>query len=202
MSTILKEWYSIVLLMNNISSNFNSFPNSATNIFSDVNLLQKILMPYKSHARYLQQAYINHHRISPQKESYWIANGQLNISQSCYIDSTGHLNAVEFNICYNQLMYYLLAECVKNKLLVAFDNWNIDDFFRHQLTNIFISKMTSSFHKIIDPTDFYGYVLFKKIFTNKKKTIFIQSECEFKDQYTGYARGEVLLAIVNSNICI
>ena len=38
--------------------------------------------------------------------------GRFSIPESCYIDSTGHFNAVEFNICYNQLAYVLFAGCI------------------------------------------------------------------------------------------
>ena len=33
------------------------------------------------------------------------AKGRFSIPDSCYIDDTGHFNAVEFNICFNQLAY-------------------------------------------------------------------------------------------------
>jgi hypothetical protein len=39
------------------------------------------------------------------------------IPESCYIDDTGHFNAVEFNICFNQLAYVLFGKCVDAGIL-------------------------------------------------------------------------------------
>jgi hypothetical protein len=33
-----------------------------------------------------------------------MGSSPVGIAESCYIDSTGHFNAVEFQICANQLM--------------------------------------------------------------------------------------------------
>src|SRR5262245_56508099 len=70
-----------------------------------------ILRPYRAHARYLKSAEITHvhDKAVPQgrgKPSSLITGmGRFSIPESCYIDHTGHFNAVEFNICFNQLAY-------------------------------------------------------------------------------------------------
>ncbi|MGW6540873.1 FcoT family thioesterase [Streptomyces sp. NPDC055051] len=43
-------------------------------------------------------------------------SGMFTIPEPCYIDDTGHFNAVEFNICYNQLAYYTLAAMIRDRV--------------------------------------------------------------------------------------
>ena len=81
----------------------------------NLNLLRLILIPYKPHCRYFQNAFLT-------------ARGEFSISESCYIAETGHFNAVEFNICFNQLSYYLIAECSHHQLLNDFSGWDINKF--------------------------------------------------------------------------
>jgi hypothetical protein len=72
-----------------------------------------ILSPYKAHARYLKTAEIASFRekSSDDKGKGALAKGvgRFAILESCYIDNTGHFNAVEFNICFNQLAYVMFA---------------------------------------------------------------------------------------------
>ena len=46
-----------------------------------------------------------------------VGKGRFSIPESCYIDDTGHFNAVEFNICYNQLAYVLFAGVIDAGLM-------------------------------------------------------------------------------------
>jgi hypothetical protein len=104
--------------------------------FSDGALLEKILMPYKLNCRYLQKAHVEFGRLELAKpdagnnKNLLRAEGEFSIPSSCYIVDTGHFNSVEFNICYNQLAYYLLAECVQNKLLGNFLDWSSEEYTR------------------------------------------------------------------------
>ncbi|MEO1375818.1 MAG: FcoT family thioesterase, partial [Cyanobacteria bacterium J06635_10] len=50
----------------------------------------------------------------------------FSIPESCYIDDTGHFNSVEFNICYNQLFYIIIAYLIKNQLLEVMKDWNLE----------------------------------------------------------------------------
>jgi FcoT-like thioesterase domain len=70
-------------------------------------LAAEILRPYKQNATYLKSAEITHvndkSAISPGTADHKLVSGKgrFSIPESCYIDDTGHFNAVEFNICYN-----------------------------------------------------------------------------------------------------
>src|SRR5882724_11344285 len=75
-------------------------------------LVADILKPYRPHARYLRSAQITHFRDKAAEgiaanKGLVTAAGRFSIPESCYIDDTGHFNAVEFNICYNQLAYVM-----------------------------------------------------------------------------------------------
>jgi hypothetical protein len=119
--------------------------------------LQEILKPYKDHCRYLKNAKLN---TITQKNStnVFVAEGQFSIPQSCYISFTNHFNSVEFNICFNQLAYFLLYECIKHQHLSQLRNWTVDDFFRNQLNTMLILKFESEFPKMITASNFNGFL--------------------------------------------
>ena len=86
---------------------------TVTRVFaSDEDLLPRVLTPYKDHCRYLLTA-----EVSALPGGLSRVRSTFAIAESCYIDDTGHLNAVEVNIAYNQMMYYLVAKSVKEGLL-------------------------------------------------------------------------------------
>ena len=99
-------------------------------------LLDRVLTPYKTTCRYLLDATVRYPRAA---RSIAAASGTFSIPESCYIASTGHFNAVEFNICYNQIVYFSIAKAVQERLSPAFEGWTLEDFWRRQLPDIRIS---------------------------------------------------------------
>jgi len=83
--------------------------------------LADILRPYRPHARYLKSAEITAFRAKAaddkSKTALVTAGGRFSIPESCYIDDTGHFNAVEFNICFNQLAYVAFGKCLEANIL-------------------------------------------------------------------------------------
>ena len=92
-------------------------------------LMGIFLAPYKSDCQYLKRALFYY---PPQELSgrdlgfikgdlsgadFGFIKGDFKIPESCYIDDTGHFNSVEFNICYNQIFYILIAYLVQQQLL-------------------------------------------------------------------------------------
>jgi FcoT-like thioesterase domain len=61
------------------------------------------------------------------------ATGTFSIGESCYIDDTGHFNAVEFNICFNQLAYVAFAKCIDEGLVPELAFLDFAAFQRGQL---------------------------------------------------------------------
>lgn len=162
-------------------------------IFCDQSILDNILKPYKLNCRYLKNAYVEY---KEDNISSIIAHGNFSIKEPCYINNTGHFNSVEFNICYNQLAYKLLAECIHNKLVPELSNFSLENFYNYQLSNVLIVNFQSTFHKLMTCHDFTGVVEVKQV-TKKGDTLFIQSICNFGNGGVKCSSGKILIAISN-----
>ncbi|WP_224371221.1 FcoT family thioesterase [Hyalangium versicolor] len=168
-------------------------------------LLDEVLKPYKPECRYLKSAFLEYtedalpHLMSDNPpRGILTARGRFSIPESCYIASTGHFNAVEYNICYNQLSYYLLAECVQHRLLAPAVDWTYSEYLHKQLPDCLIVEFSSAFRKPIDSLDFEGRVSFDSVKVKSKAT-FIQTSCGFKDGQEGRSEGTALLALLHAS---
>lgn len=115
-------------------------------------LRQRVLQVYKTNARYVHRAVLTRSgnggtpRLAD--PSSWIRiDGICGFAEPCYIDATGHLNAVEVNITYNQMLYLAMAETVRERLLPELRHWNLDDFFRAQLPDVLIASYHANFRR-------------------------------------------------------
>jgi hypothetical protein len=116
----------------------------------DQALLTETLRCYKPHCRYLTS-------ISTRvRDGALSATAELRIPESCYIDDTGHLNAVEVNICYNQMLYYVLAKAIKEGLAPEFAGWTLPDYWERRLGAVLIVRLQSAFQRPIDARRFSG----------------------------------------------
>jgi len=168
-------------------------------------LLDDVLKPYKPDCRYLKSASLEYtddalSSLTDGASSTGLlkAWGQFSIPDSCYIAATGHFNAVEYNICYNQLAYYLLAECIHRHLLAPALDMEYPDYLRRQLSDCLIVEFSSAFRRPIDSLGFQGMVSFDKV-KAKSKATFIHTSCGFSDGRGGQAAGNVLLAILHAS---
>ncbi|MFJ6728021.1 FcoT family thioesterase [Streptomyces sp. NPDC091281] len=162
---------------------------------TDADLLARVLTPYKPHCKYLTSAEVTAADGLPS------AACAFAIPESCYIDDTGHLNSVEVNIAYNQMMYYLVARSVRDGLLTGFEDWTLDDFWRHQLPDILIARFSSNFRRPVDPRSFTGEMEFRSV---TRRTpgggapfLHAQTAFRYQDAEGGRCDGEVTLAFVN-----
>lgn len=170
------------------------------------NLLVTIMAPYKKNCKYLksvrivsedEQRFSNGHKHSP--VGLVTAKGEFSISDSCYIDDTGHFNSVEFHICYNQFIYVLLAYCVENRLLDAMKFMDLDEYKQRQLPDILLAEFSTSFKRPIkDSGNFHGMLTIRRA-VMRGTTIFIKSHCTFYDDHNGFSEGDMLLAIVDNS---
>jgi hypothetical protein len=155
-------------------------------------LLSRVLAPYRDSCRYLRSADLIEHADGV------AARGDFGIAESCYIDDTGHFNAVEFNICYNQLSYYLAAKCVRDGLLSAFATWSMDDYWERQLSSMLILRFSSRFRRAINPRSFEGEVVFQEPMISKPRgrpaVMYMGTTCAFRDGDGGAAEGEITVA--------
>ena len=112
---------------------------------TDEELLARALRPYKQNCRYLKAMTIS----VDDSDSHVQGLAELAIGESCYIDDTGHLNAVEVNIAYNQMLYYLIATSVRQRLVGVFADWSMAEFWRRQLPDILITRLLTRFRRPI-----------------------------------------------------
>lgn len=164
---------------------------------NDPGLLSQVLRPYREHCQYLRTAVLE-----VKENQMPTVSGELEIGESCYIDDTGHFNAVEFNICYNQLIYYLIAKSVQEGLLPALRDWTLDDFWRSQLPDILITDFSSRFKRTMRGKRFSGSVSLIDVERHDesawwKPLIVLHTSCRFWDEPGGLSVGKVTIAIKN-----
>jgi hypothetical protein len=125
---------------------------------------------------------------------------ELAIGESCYIDDTGHLNAVEVNIAYNQMLYYTIATSVEQQLIPAFADWTMADYWQRQLPDILITKLTTRFRRPIDRSGFFGefelrHATRRTLTLGGPPLIALDTAFRFWDSHGGRADGEVTIAV-------
>lgn len=176
----------------------------------DAPFLARILEPYRpTGTDYLKTVSITHSCLwedAGDDEPILIATGRYAIPASCYIRNTGHFNAVEFLICYNQLAYVAFGHIVRSGMLhderlkhaspaavERFRRLSLEDFLRQQLSSMLILKTETRFKGALSAADFTGTLELHKFFY-RSETCFASSFCSFRDEEGGYAEGEILLA--------
>jgi hypothetical protein len=158
-------------------------------------LAARVLRPYKPHCRYLTSAQV---WVRPGVRAPLGASCYFAIPESCYIDDTGHFNSVEFNICYNQMLYYVLAKAVQDHLWAVFDAWTMTDYWAKQLPDVLIVSLQARFRRQIKSTrsGFQGEVEYSRP-RMSRGTLFLASQCRFWDDHGGNCEGTVELGLVN-----
>lgn len=144
-------------------------------------IIQRLLDPYFPSCRYLKGAVLD-------SDDRLGIRGEFSIPSSCYVEGTGHFNAVEFVMCFNQLTYVLFGAAVDRGLAPELKVKTLDEFVDVQLTNSYITRSKMSFRKVIDPKEFNG-----SIYVNKKRVIrnnnFYSVDVNFSDSNGGKAWG-------------
>jgi hypothetical protein len=169
---------------------------------TDQELLEQVLRPYRPHCRYLKSVEVTAAG-EPAEGGRVSVTGGFEIPESCYIDDTGHFNSVEFNICYNQMFYYLAAKSVAAGLVRPFSGWTMADFWRRQLSDFLIVDFRSTFRRAISSRRFSGEVAIVDIVDwagsdVREPLTVVRTECRYWDDHGGSCRGEVKLAVTGS----
>lgn len=115
-------------------------------------LLARVLAPYFGNARYVQRARLVRAGDggSPRLDvpaSHLRLEADCGFAAPCYIADTGHVNAVEYNITYNQLLYTTLAVAVERRLVPELRHWDLAEFFRRQLPDVLITDYHARFRR-------------------------------------------------------
>jgi hypothetical protein len=166
-------------------------------------LLAEILQPYHPAARYLKSAAITHFRDKSAEgvhanRGLISARGTFSICQSCYIEDTGHFNAVEFNICFNQLAYVMFGKCIDAGLMhkLRCDKNEVPtfaEFKQHQLPNMVIVQIESRYYHQLDSGAFEGTLELDRIAPVGNAWFFFTT-MTFADHEAIKAKGKVVLA--------
>ena len=161
--------------------------------------LARVLIPYRDNCKYLQQISFQYTPASAgvsadESEASIVAHGELSIAGSCYIDSTGHFNAVEFQICANQLMYALGAECARLRLLRAFGEMDLEGYYERQLSNVLITNVTSAFRRVVNPRRFRGRLQLDRSYCIRDRA-FWECSLMYSDDDGGLADGNIVVTI-------
>jgi len=161
--------------------------------------LARVLVPYRDNCKYLQRIAFEYlpasAGVSPdQSEASLTALGDLCITESCYIDATGHFNAVEFQICANQLMYALGAECTRLRLVRALASLDLDGFYERQLANVLITNVTSTFRRVVNPRRFRGRLRLDRAYLMRER-LFWECTITYSDDEHGLADGNIVVTM-------
>lgn len=176
-----------------------SMPAPARRISVDPAVLDDILSPYRPHCRYLKRVTVELPPPDAEDAPVAWARGEFEIPASWYIDDTGHFNSIEFNLCYNQLVYTLIGQCVRDGLVPELATMDYEEYRRRQLPDVLIVRMTSAFKKAMDARSFRGVVSIERI-GDRKSMLMLRTACEFEDADGGFSSGEITLAIVDSGV--
>ncbi|MDH6194623.1 hypothetical protein M2272_001252 [Mycobacterium frederiksbergense] len=157
-------------------------------------LLVKVLEPYSyKGCRYLLDAEYQ------ATETSVFAIGNFSIEEPAYIRNTGHFNAAEWVLCFNQLAYSAFAPPILNEVIPEFRGWSIEDYFNYQLPSMLIKTTASRFKRPIKAQKFSARLLCKDFEVIDRTIRYLKIPCtiEFWDEDGGSASGEVVLAALN-----
>jgi hypothetical protein len=160
----------------------------------DAVLLEHTMIPYASKDTiYLKRA--STHRT----DRAVVGKGDFGFQSSCYIEETGHFNAVEFIISYNQLIYYTLAASVRDHLIPELDHWTMQDYWDRQLPSILISRMSTRYRQPINARCYQGVLRVTDVeFRNRSRPLLaLQTSVEFSDDGVGSVHGDVEIVLVD-----
>lgn len=157
-------------------------------------LLARVLEPYSyKGCRYLDDA-----QYSATGDSMY-ATGRFSIPEPVYIRSTGHFNAVELVLCFNQLAYSAFAPAVHDGRIDGLRGWSLDDYFANQLSSMLIRGTSSRYKRQINAQKFAGRLICEGIEVVERSWRYLKVPCsiEFYDDDGGSAFGEFELAVLN-----
>ncbi|HEX5054260.1 MAG TPA: FcoT family thioesterase [Planctomycetota bacterium] len=168
----------------------------------DEALRQRVLRPYLPHCRYVQKARLSHgsERRLPQSsdpDSWLRLDAECGIDDVCYIEATGHFNAVELNITYNQMLYLCLADSLRRGLLPA-PAWSLDDFFRHQLPDVLIAEYSARFRRPMQSHRFRCWMAIESVLLRPHRNMaLMKTRCGGSNDGVDACEAQVTIALVD-----
>ncbi|WEH36338.1 FcoT family thioesterase [Streptomyces sp. AM 4-1-1] len=168
---------------------------------TDDALLAQVLRPYRQNCQYLKSAGL---KVLDASEGPGLvtADCEFEIPESCYIDDTGHFNSVEFNICYNQMLYYTVAKVVQERLVEPLSAWTMEDYWARQLADFLITDFRSSFKRAMRGGRFSGDITLLDVVEwegddLREPLLVLHTSCRYWDENGGNCHGDVRVAITH-----
>ena len=155
-------------------------------------LIDDILHVYKPHCRYLLRGVVE--AGVGDDALPVVLRGDFGIVESCYIDDTGHLNAVEVNIAFNQAYYVVTAQACASRLVPELSDWSLERFRRWYLEGSLIHDLHSRFKRVIDPRSFQGEIAIAGVMRTRRFVV-LKLTHRFWDANDGLASGTVTMAL-------
>ncbi|WP_280399513.1 FcoT family thioesterase [Nocardia carnea] len=160
----------------------------------DIALLTRAMRPYaRTDTVYLKRAH------AARRGESVVGVGEFAIDRSCYIADTGHFNAVEFTISYNQLFYYTMAVAIRDRLIPELADWSMDDYWARQLPSVLISRFGSRYRRPIDSRWYTAELTVREVsFRNRSRPLYaLRTGVEFADAAGGSAVGDIEIVLVD-----
>ena len=128
-------------------------------------IINKALVTYiAKNTRYITQAQV-----------YNVGNAirldaQFSIKESCYLSpGSGHFNAVEALMCFNQMLYVAILGGINEHLFPFYANITPDDFNQNRRKVFLLEFEKIKFKKQINNNSFFGFIEIKPLHKIKDK---------------------------------
>ncbi len=143
------------------------------------------------------------------KESYIIKNqddillqSHLGVDKPWYCDSTGHMNAVELNLAFNQMMYIAIAQSIRLGWISSLKDFCHDYFMKKYWPDFLITKIESEFKAPLLVDNFCATLRIKKI-TPSTKHLWFELDLTAKPAGEGFPTpGELMHAYSKMTLVI
>ncbi|MEI6950398.1 FcoT family thioesterase [Paraflavisolibacter sp. H34] len=164
--------------------------------------LEKVLQLYKPQVRYLQSAQVKEGAGPEGGEPGRLVaiTGRFSIHENGFSEEVRHFNAVEFHLCYHQLAYVLMGQCIFrgifNRLHPGWYGWanlSFAKYFRKQLFTLDIVHIEGSFLQPLNCYNFFADLAIEKI-TVQEETALLDTSISFSDAFGIKSHGHIKLA--------
>jgi len=165
-------------------------------------LIERVLLPYLPASRLVQSAQLDRPRQTRMPESNdpdsWLRlDAQCAVTTPCYIEDTGHFNAVELNITYNQMLYLCLAETLRLGLIPK-PAWDLEDFFKSQLPNVLIVDYQARFRRPMTSARYQSWLQIESIrVQGQRNRVRLQTRCAASNDGNDANEAQVSILLVD-----
>lgn len=168
---------------------------TAVSTATDAELLNRAMAPYRAKGAIALREVLS----VTYADGGLTAVGAFAIEESCYIDRTGHFNAVELVISFNQLTYATLAHAIRDNLVPLLDEWTLADYWERQLPNVLITRLDSRYRRPLDAAAYRGTLTLRDFaFRNRSRPVVgFSASMQFADGGTGDAFVDVDIAMTD-----